>query len=97
MNFSVRGADRNDLFVLQNRPNPFRGSTIIPIVSGSNDRVQFDVYGNNGLLVISRVIEIAEGMNEILVTSDQIPGSGVYYYRITTSGDTYTRKMTFIK
>ncbi|MEM9823900.1 MAG: T9SS type A sorting domain-containing protein, partial [Bacteroidota bacterium] len=88
------GIGQNEKFVLyQNRPNPFKGQTLI----------QFNLpQASNGILTISdiagRTIKLIEGdfsvgYNELVIDQSDLNGAGVYFYRLETADHSAVKKM----
>jgi len=86
----------------QNHPNPFNPSTIVPYELASPAHVSLRVYDVNGALV--RVLDEGNypaGRYEVGWNGDNERGdrvaSGVYFYHLTASGFSQTRKMVLLK
>ncbi len=94
----VRIASRPYAFSLeQNYPNPFNPSTTIRFSiphEGSVSLRLYNVYGQE----VRRLVEGTRhaGPNSIVVRADNLP-SGVYFYQLTTSSLTATRKMMVVR
>jgi len=91
-------------FVLtQNYPNPFNPSTVIsysvPLLAGGRGglSVTLSVYNTLGQKVCTLVKQSQEAGNYSVVFDGANLASGVYYYRLTTSEFTQTRKMILIR
>lgn len=81
----------------QNYPNPFNPSTEIQVSlkeSGLTKLEVFSVDGRSVAILAERVL--AAGKHTFQFDASSL-SSGVYYYRLTASGITYTRQMTLIK
>jgi len=85
-----------------NYPNPFNPETTIRFSMAREDRVVIDIYAVNG----QKVRSLLEGVYGVGVHSavwngrDDIGrsvGSGVYFYRMTTSGYSSVKKMLLLK
>lgn len=108
------------LELLQNQPNPFHHSTVIrytlpaigdkhsAVSKRGNILVRLVVYDISGQLIETLVNESQEpGVYQLPMTSYQLPGSGIYFYRLQISqppfnkggkGDfTQTQKMVLLK
>ena len=94
-------AHRNELF--QNRPNPFNPSTTIRYSLANNSFVQLSIYDVAGRLVRTLVNEESQQAGPHNVewdsrdNSGRLVASGVYFYRLQTSGFTQTRKMILLR
>jgi len=85
-----------------NYPNPFNPETTIRFSLAREDRVSIDIYSINGQLVRSLVNGGYSVGNHQTVWNGRdnlgrTVGSGVYFYRMTTSEYTATRKMLLLK
>jgi hypothetical protein len=86
-------------------PNPFHTSTqikyIVPSINPESsipNRVSLNVYDLTGRLVETLVNEPKNpGKYQIQVTSDQIPGSGIYLYRLEFGKVSLTRKLIHLR
>lgn len=81
----------------QNYPNPFNPTTNIRYSVAESGNVNIAVYNLMGQKVAELVNETkAAGAYNVTWNASQM-ASGMYYYRLTSSGQTFTRKMTLIK
>jgi hypothetical protein len=81
----------------QNYPNPFNPTTQIRFTIAESQHVSLKVYNMAGQL-ITTLIEgsIPAGSHQATFSADNL-SSGVYFYRLITENEIFTRKMTFIK
>jgi hypothetical protein len=81
----------------QNYPNPFNPSTFIEFALPRQDHVQLDVYNVIGQKVATLVNESrpAGYYRERFDASGM--ASGMYFYRLSTGGATFLKKMLMIK
>jgi len=98
-----------DFRLFQNFPNPFHHSTLIqyqiplpPLIKGDQGGFQIPVrltiYDITGRLVETLINESQEpGIYQIPISSHQLPGSGIYFYRLSTGHFTFTRKLTLLR
>lgn len=89
--------------LMPNRPNPFRGSTIIAFSLASKGSVRLAVYDIAGRLV-RRIVQgdrLEAGTHERtwdgIDEAGRLAAPGVYYYRIQTNDDGATRKMLLLR
>ncbi|MEE9271374.1 MAG: CHRD domain-containing protein [Candidatus Krumholzibacteria bacterium] len=87
----------------QNYPNPFNPNTTIRYALTEPGRVRLRIYDVQGRLVRTLVDEIGSpGPGQTVVwdgtnDSGQAVSSGIYFYRLTTTGFTATKKMVLLK
>ena len=81
--------------VLQNTPNPFTQSTLIPFVLPAPSAAKLVVMNTSGavLKVVERDFE--KGYNQISL--EDLKASGVLYYRLETAFGTVTKKMVQVR
>ena len=86
----------------QNYPNPFNPSTTISFYLAESGSVAIRVFNVKGQLVSTLLNDhMPFGKHEITWdgTSDRgsTVASGVYFYRLTTRGDSFTKRMMVLK
>jgi uncharacterized protein (AIM24 family) len=88
----------------QNNPNPFNKLTAISYIIPSNPEssiphhVSLNIYDISGRLVKTLVDEPQDpGIYQLPITNDQLPGSGIYFYRLKCGDFSTTKKMIFFK
>jgi len=81
----------------QNRPNPFKEETVIGFTLPQASKATIQIMDISGKLL--KVIEqdAVQGYNEVTLDRTALKGAGVLYYRLETSTDTATKKMTLIR
>ena len=94
--------ERSRVGLFQNRPNPFRGRTVIGYSLPANTLVTLKVYDSSGRLV--RVLaneEKAAGQYVAVWSGTDTSGrklpSGVYFYRLEAGGFTNVNKMILLR
>lgn len=90
------------LMVLQNRPNPFAGTTELEIGLPSASNVEISVYDVAGRRVRAQaLLRQPAGWQHITFDgrgdAGQLLPSGVYFCRVTTGAATFTRKMVIAR
>jgi hypothetical protein len=88
--------------LLQNHPNPFNPSTSIRFELSHNSDVTITVYDAAGAYVSTIASgRYARGAHDVVWNGTDAKGarvgSGVYFYRLVSSGGTLTRKMVLLK
>ena len=86
-----------DCFLAQNHPNPFNRSTTIEYSISKESFVFLAIYDNLGRKIKTLVEEIKpSGKHTINIELNEL-SSGIYFYRLETSGKTIQKKMLLIK
>lgn len=88
-------SDAGSVQLLQNRPNPFNGATLIGFILPEPCEVQLRVFDVSGRLLAERSGTFAAGRNDVSI--DLTGASGVLYYELTTPYGNATRKMLALK
>ncbi len=84
-------------WLVQNRPNPFRGATTIGFELPRAGAVSIDLIDVNGRLV-RRLLDrrMAEGRHELELSGEGLV-PGVYFYRLTANGHEETRRLSIVR
>ena len=80
----------------QNRPNPFRESTVIGFVLPESTAATLTIYDVTGKVLKFIEGDYAKGYNEVSVLKSQLNATGVLYYQLDSEIFTATRKMVVI-
>lgn len=81
----------------QNYPNPFNSTTTIKFYAPHRQRVKIDLYNVLGEKVHTILNGIVKaGLNKIYFDSSNLP-SGVYFYRMSTTEGSITKKMILLQ
>ncbi|UCC79025.1 MAG: T9SS type A sorting domain-containing protein [Candidatus Zixiibacteriota bacterium] len=87
----------DEIKLLQNYPNPFNAETNIEFYLSENSNVSVEIFNVLGE-------RIADLLNEPLISGKHVlpwdaseQSSGVYFYRISTGGSSFCRKMLLLK
>ncbi len=88
--------------LLANRPNPFNPETAIDYELPGAEKVVLEIYNLQGQLVRQLVDGMRSGGRHRAVWDGRDArgkrvGSGIYFYRLETSGFVQTRRMTLVK
>lgn len=81
----------------QNYPNPFNPTTQIKFTIASNERVSLKIYNSIGQKVADLVNEILPAGTYSVIWNAQNVSSGIYFYTISTSHFTASKKMVLLK
>jgi hypothetical protein len=94
---------QNAVTLFQDTPNPFIQQTAINYKLSAPTHISLKIYDMTGRLVKVLVEESQNaGSYQLTVTKDQLPGSGVYFYRLSSRNGqattvTLTRKLILIR
>jgi len=101
-NISLAFESEHEMFsehfqLLQNRPNPFKGETVIGFHLPQESPGTLTLYDISGRVL--KVIEdnFKHGYNELNVSSTDLSGHGVFYYRLEVENHVATRKMVLLQ
>jgi len=88
----------NTVHLNQNYPNPFNPSTIISFQLPASDAVSLEIFNMLGQKVYTILdnARLSSGLHRFEFDASALP-SGVYLYRLQTSGFVEVRKMTLLK
>jgi len=85
------------LVLEQNEPNPFKGRTQIGFSIPDAGDVRFDFYDITGRLLHTHEEYYNAGIQELIVTKDQLKADGMIRYRMTYDGVTLSKTMVMIR
>ncbi len=83
--------------LLQNVPNPFSETTTIGFRLAEASPATVTITDVSGRVVKRIAGEYAKGFNEIQLNRSELPGSGIFYYRLDTPEHTATKMMLLIE
>ena len=81
----------------QNTPNPFNGATVIGFNMAEAGAATLSIMDVSGKVVFTLNGDYARGYNQITVSSEQLPATGVLYYTLATANETATQRMVVTK
>ena len=90
-------APQEKLKLYQNRPNPFEDQTVIAFEMPESAIATFTVSDATGQLIYTYEAHFDQGYNELLITKDKLPVSGVLYYQIITGSFKASKKMVLLE
>ncbi|MCB0557610.1 MAG: T9SS type A sorting domain-containing protein [Lewinellaceae bacterium] len=95
LEFNATGSALDDTaFALyQNRPNPFANATAIPFRLPMEGWAQLTVFDGTGKALLVKQGNFSAGYNEWQLNRNEIPSSGLLYYRVETESATATQRM----
>jgi hypothetical protein len=77
-------------------PNPMTEAGILYFRLNQAEQVNLDVYSASQQLMISRKSDGTKGVNEFVITANELGLPGVYLYRLTVGGDTHTGRIMYV-
>ncbi|MCB0550754.1 MAG: T9SS type A sorting domain-containing protein [Phaeodactylibacter sp.] len=80
---------------LQNYPNPFNTSTTIRFELPESGLARLEVFRLDGARVKALEAFYPAGLHEVSINSAELPGPGVYLYKLEQGGQSQVRKMVF--
>ena len=86
-----------EMEVFQNLPNPFADYTRIAFSLPSSQEVSLKVFNAAGKLIHQEQNNFEKGINEFVISSDQLSGDGILIYRVESGTTSVTRKMIFVQ
>ena len=84
------------LTVQQNAPNPFSDRTLIHVETEKASDILFEIFTSSGQRVRTKRIENFDGKAVITVDKIDLPGTGIYYYSITSQHQKVTKSFVVI-
>ncbi|MCP4633210.1 MAG: T9SS type A sorting domain-containing protein, partial [candidate division Zixibacteria bacterium] len=81
----------------QNYPNPFNATTNISFELAQTDKVNLVIFNLMGQKVETLLDGQAEAGNYNITWDASTYSSGVYFYKLTTGDNTFTKRMTLLK
>ena len=81
----------------QNQPNPWDGETMIGFDLPRDAAATLTVYDVTGKLLKTVSGQYKEGYNVIRLFTKELPGPGVFYYRLESGGYSASKKMMIIR
>ena len=86
-----------DFALYQNKPNPWNSQTLIGFHLPSDAPATLTVYDLNGKVVKTVSGTYKAGYNSITLTADEMPASGVLYYRLESGQYIASKKMVLVQ
>jgi hypothetical protein len=84
-------------YLAQNYPNPFNPTTTIQFDLNRTDHVTLKIYNTLGREITTLVdANLTPGTYKVPFTDDNL-SSGIYFYTLTSSNQTQTKKMVLLK
>ncbi len=90
-------SDNVSFELLANQPNPFSNNTTIKFYLNKRSDATLSILDVSGRILYEIKGNYPAGISEVLIHSSDLPGSGIYYYRLSLNSGTTIRKMILIK
>ena len=87
---------QNGMRLFQNHPNPFNKNTTIQTFFNTPEWVTFTVTDAQGKSILEKRFRSNYGTNDILISKDQLPNSGIYNYTIQSEAYRLTKQMILL-
>ena len=82
-----------DFALQQNRPNPFKQSTVIGFSLPTAANVTLTFYDVSGKQLKQINGDFVKGYNEVSLNRNELQANGVVYYELVTATHTATKRM----
>jgi len=86
-----------DFALYQNKPNPWSNHTTIGFHLPADAAATMTVYDLNGKVIKIINDNYKAGYNSVVLSVEDIPVSGVYYYRLESGGYVASKKMVMVQ
>ena len=88
----INAANKDEMQVFQNQPNPFNNRTDINYYSPKDANISFKVYDIVGNTVLKRSLKASHGKNTISFNRNSL-SSGIYIYEFKSESKTIRKRM----
>jgi hypothetical protein len=85
-----------DFALYQNKPNPWNNQTLIGFHLPADAPATLTVYDVNGKVIKTVSGSYKSGYNSIILSADEMPVSGVLYYRLESGQYIASKKMVLV-
>ncbi len=87
---------QNGMRLFQNHPNPFNKNTTIKTSFNTPEWVTFTITDALGKSILKKRFRSNYGTNDIRISKDQLPNSGIYNYTIQSESYQLTKQMILL-
>jgi len=84
------------VILYQNNPNPWSDFTDIKYYLPSDKDIVLSLYSINGRLIYQEQKLARKGMNKVVLSKDDLPNGGVFYYELQADNIRHVEKMVHI-
>jgi hypothetical protein len=88
---------QSDFSLYQNQPNPWNDQTIIGFDLPEDHHAKLSVFDVTGKIITVVEGDFKGGYNTFILTTKQIPSTGVMYYRLESGEYSASKKMVLIR
>jgi hypothetical protein len=96
LNFTGTKATAAEFALFQNRPNPFRAETVISFKLPEAMEAKVEIKDVQGRTVRLLEGDYFRGYNELRLSANELPASGVFFFTLHAGDFTATRKMVLL-
>jgi len=82
--------------LMQNKPNPFKGTTLVGFTLPNATSATISVMDVTGKVVWFTEGDYSRGYNEVTIDRSDLPVNGIYYYQLKTTTDNAVKKMNLM-
>jgi len=93
---ATRDEEQEGYQLLQNIPNPFKGTTTIAFILPEKERVHFTFRSAQGRLLKTLSVEGNKGKNYFTISNKELNTKGVIYYQMKCNNKLIVRKMVLL-
>lgn len=74
-------------------PNPFDAETRLGVLLRAAGPIDLDIYDVSGKKILGRRVEAAADYHTLPIQASELPGAGVYFYRVRAGGEIFSGKI----
>jgi hypothetical protein len=97
LNFGEVDLLSNEFSLFQNQPNPFSQETVIGFHLPEATEATLTIFDLAGQLVWAQTKNYDTGVHQVVVSKDKLVKNGVYYYKLSTTKSSATRRMVLLR
>jgi hypothetical protein len=89
----VKSKEQTRIF---NQPNPFKDHTAIIFKSVKEEMAILKIFNTNGILVLTRPVQLYSGENEFYISKAELKSAGIYVYELESAFQYSTNRMIIV-
>ena len=97
LDYRVLETDQQIFAVAQNHPNPWTDQTSVSVYMPEAGLIELEVYNTNGQVVHTNSYRLEAGHQMITIRSEELNGSGLYHYKLSSGRSSVTRRFLLIE